>query len=52
MKVKMVDVARRLGVSKATVSLAVNGEPELYEGKIRIPMGAKQYMAVRMKAVE
>ncbi len=26
--------------------------PEIYEGKIRIPMGAKQYMAVRMKAVE
>ncbi|MFQ7763461.1 MAG: hypothetical protein ACLRH0_03150 [Blautia wexlerae] len=28
MKIKMVDIARHLGVSKATVSLAVNGKPE------------------------
>lgn len=31
MKVKMVDVARRLGISKATVSLAVNGKPGVNE---------------------
>lgn len=31
MKVKMVDVARRLGVSKATVSLAVNNKPGVNE---------------------
>ena len=26
--------------------------PEVYEGKIRIKMGARQYMAVRMKEVK
>ncbi|MDO4338723.1 MAG: LacI family DNA-binding transcriptional regulator [Eubacteriales bacterium] len=31
MKIKMVDVARYLGVSKATVSLAVNGKPGVNE---------------------
>lgn len=31
MKVKMVDVARHLGISKATVSLAVNGKPGVNE---------------------
>lgn len=31
MKIKMVDVARRLGISKATVSLAVNGKPGVNE---------------------
>lgn len=31
MKVKMVDVARKLGISKATVSLAVNGKPGVNE---------------------
>lgn len=31
MKVKMVDVARYLGISKATVSLAVNGKPGVNE---------------------
>lgn len=31
MKVKMVDVARYLGVSKATVSLAVNNKPGVNE---------------------
>lgn len=31
MKIKMVDVARYLGVSKATVSLAVNGKPGVKE---------------------
>ena len=31
MKVRMVDVARRLGLSKATVSLAVNGKPGVSE---------------------
>lgn len=31
MKVKMVDVARRLGISKATVSLAINGKPGVNE---------------------
>lgn len=30
-KIKMVDVARYLGVSKATVSLAVNGKPGVNE---------------------
>ena len=32
LKVKMVDVARKLGISKATVSLAVNGKPGVSEG--------------------
>ena len=31
MKIKMVDVARHLGISKATVSLAVNGKPGVNE---------------------
>ena len=31
MKIKMVDVAKRLGISKATVSLAVNGKPGVNE---------------------
>ena len=31
MKIKMVDVARYLGISKATVSLAVNGKPGVNE---------------------
>ncbi len=31
LKVKMVDVARKLGISKATVSLAVNGKPGVNE---------------------
>lgn len=31
MKIKMVDIARHLGVSKATVSLAVNGKPGVNE---------------------
>lgn len=31
MKIKMVDIARYLGVSKATVSLAVNGKPGVNE---------------------
>lgn len=31
MKVKMVDVARKLGLSKATVSLAINGKPGVSE---------------------
>lgn len=31
MKVKMVDIARRLGISKATVSLAINGKPGVKE---------------------
>lgn len=35
MKVKMVDVARHLGISKATVSLAVNGKPGVNEQTAR-----------------
>lgn len=31
MKVRMVDVAKKLGISKATVSLAVNGKPGISE---------------------
>ena len=31
MKVKSVDIARRLGLSKATVSLALNGKPGVNE---------------------
>lgn len=35
-----------------TWNMTVEELPELYEGKIRIKMGARQYMAVRMKAVD
>ena len=31
MNIKLEDVARRLGVSKATVSLALNGSPRVNE---------------------
>jgi len=32
--------------------MTVEELPEVYEGKIRIRMGARQYMAVRMKEVK
>ena len=36
MKIKMVDIAKHLGVSQATVSLAVNGKPGANEENRRI----------------
>lgn len=35
-----------------TWNMTIEELPEIYEGKIRIKMGARQYMAVRMKWVE
>lgn len=35
-----------------TWNMTVEELPEVYEGKIRIRMGARQYMAVRMKSVK
>ena len=35
-----------------TRNMTVEELPEVYEGKIRIRMGARQYMAVRMKEVK
>ena len=35
-----------------TWNMTVEELPETYEGKIRIRMGARQYMAVRMKEIK
>ena len=44
MKIKMVDIARHLGVSKATVSLAVNGKPGVNEETRRMVLECLEEM--------
>ena len=44
MKIKMVDIARHLGVSKATVSLAVNGKPGVNEETKRMVLECLEEM--------
>ena len=44
MKIKMVDIARHLGVSKATVSLAVNGTPGVNEETRRMVLECLEEM--------
>ena len=44
MKIKMVDVARYLGISKATVSLAVNGKPGVNEETRKKVLGCIEEM--------
>ncbi|MGO5422332.1 LacI family DNA-binding transcriptional regulator [Mediterraneibacter faecis] len=49
MKIKMVDIARHLGVSKATVSLAVNGKPGVNEETRRMVLECLEEMMVWYK---
>ena len=44
MKIKMVDIAKHLGVSKATVSLAVNGKPGVNEETRRMVLECLEEM--------
>jgi len=48
MKIKMVDIARHLGVSKATVSLAVNGKPGVNEETRRMVLECLEEIRLRL----
>lgn len=49
MKVKAIDIARRLGISKATVSLALNGKPGVSDEKRALILKCKNEMEEQIK---